>query len=74
MDAPMKYAFVIEQCGQRYRAYVPDLPGCMATGDSPDEAEQGLSLAIRYHLADLKRSGHAVPPPTSRVNYVRASV
>ena len=66
----MKYAVVIERSGARFRAHVPDLPGCMATGSTVEEAEQALHLAIRFHVADLKRGGLAVPPPTSRVNYV----
>lgn len=68
----MKYAYVIERAGNRYRAYVPDLPGCIASGDSLEEAERALRIAIRYHVEELRSGGQSVPPPTSSVNYVGA--
>jgi predicted RNase H-like HicB family nuclease len=69
----MKYAIVIEQRGQRFRAYVPDLPGCTATGASVDEVEASIRLAIQYHILDLRGDGAAVPLPMSRVDYVAIS-
>jgi predicted RNase H-like HicB family nuclease len=69
----MKYAIVIEQRGQRYRAYVPDLPGCTATGATVDEVEASIRLAIQYHILDLRGDGAAVPMPMSRVEYVAVS-
>jgi len=70
---PMRYAIVIEQRGTRFRAYVPDLPGCTASGTSLDEVEASIRLAIQYHILDLKGDGAMVPVPVSRVNYVAVS-
>ena len=69
----MKYAIVIEQRGTRFRAYVPDLPGCTARGASLEEVESSIRLAIQYHILGLKDDGAAVPVPLSRVNYVAVS-
>lgn len=69
----MKYAIVIEQRGTRFRAYVPDLPGCTATGASLEEVEVSIRLAIQYHIIDLKGDGATVPVPVSSVNYVAVS-
>ena len=69
----MKYAIVIEQRGLRFRAYVPDLPGCTASGTTIDEVEASIRLAIQYHILDLRGDGAAVPQPLSRVNYVAVS-
>ncbi|MBA3476887.1 MAG: type II toxin-antitoxin system HicB family antitoxin [Lautropia sp.] len=66
----MKYAIVIEQRGNRYRAYVPDLPGCTATGTSQEEVDVSIRLAIQYHILGLKGDGATVPLPVSKVNYV----
>ena len=69
----MKYAIVIEQRDTRFKAYVPDLPGCTASGTSLEEVETSIRLAIQYHILDLKDDGAAVPMPVSRVNYVAIS-
>ncbi len=69
----MKYAIVIEQRSNRFRAYVPDLPGCTATGASMEEVEVSIRLAIQYHILGLKGDGATVPLPVSRVNYVAIS-
>lgn len=69
----MKYAIVIEQRGTRFKAYVPDLPGCIGSGTSLEEVETSIRLAIQYHILDLKDDGAAVPMPVSRVNYVAVS-
>ena len=69
----MKYAIVIEQQANPYRAYVPDLPGCTASGSTAEEAEMSIRLAIQYHISDLKGDGAKIPMPLSRVNYVAVS-
>jgi predicted RNase H-like HicB family nuclease len=66
----MRYAIVIEQAAGNFSAYVPDLPGCVATGGTPQEAEQQLREAIAFHLEGLREDGVAIPPPASRVEYV----
>lgn len=69
----MRYAIVIEKAETNYSAYVPDLPGCIATGESPEEAEQEIREAIRFHLSGLREDGLAIPPPSSRVEYVEVA-
>jgi predicted RNase H-like HicB family nuclease len=66
----MRYAIVIEKAEGNYSAYVPDLPGCVATGSTYAEAEQQLREAIVFHLDGLREDGEQVPPPSSQVEYV----
>ena len=66
----MRYAVVIEKAEANYAAYVPDLPGCVATGATVEEVEQGIREAIALHLAGLREDGQAIPPPSSAVEYV----
>jgi predicted RNase H-like HicB family nuclease len=69
----MKYAVVIEKAENNYSAYVPDLPGCVATGKTEEEAEQQIREAIEFHLRGMREDGVPIPEPTSRVNYVEAA-
>ncbi len=66
----MRYAIVIEKAEGNYSAYVPDLPGCVATGATIPEVEAEIRDAIRFHVDGLKADGSAVPPPTSIAEYV----
>jgi len=66
----MRYAIVIEKPGRNYSAYVPDLPGCIATGDTMEEVERETREAIRFHIDGLLEDGLAVPAPVSVVEYV----
>jgi predicted RNase H-like HicB family nuclease len=66
----MRYAIVIEQAEGNYSAYVPDLPGCVATGASLDEVEREIREAIAFHVEGLRADGLPVPAPTSKVEYV----
>jgi predicted RNase H-like HicB family nuclease len=61
----MRYAVVIEKAPSNYAAYVPDLPGCTATGASVQETESLIREAIEFHLEGLKADGLPIPPPTS---------
>ena len=69
----MRYAVVIEQADNNYSAYVPDLPGCVATGKSVAETEQAIREAIEFHIEGLREDGAAVPKPTSHVDYVEVA-
>jgi predicted RNase H-like HicB family nuclease len=69
----MRYAIVIEQVGNSYSAYVPDLPGCIATGATKAEVEALIHDAIELHLAGLREDGDAVPPPSSQVEYIEVA-
>ena len=66
----MRYAIVIEKAASNYSAYVPDLPGCVATGATVAEAEQQLREAIEFHIEGLREDGLPVPMPQSQVEYV----
>jgi predicted RNase H-like HicB family nuclease len=68
----MRYAVVIEKAGDNYSAYVPDLPGCVATGATVAEVEADIRAAIRFHIDGLAADGLAVPAPTSLAEYVEA--
>ena len=68
----MRYAIVIEKAESNYSAYVPDLPGCIATGDTVATVEREIREAIRFHIDGLKEDGLPVPAPTSSVEYVEA--
>jgi predicted RNase H-like HicB family nuclease len=66
----MKYAIVIERAESNYSAYVPDLPGCVATGATIEEVEKQIREAIEFHLDGMREDGEPIPPPSSRVEYV----
>jgi len=68
----MRYAIVIEKAEGNYSAYVPDLPGCVATGETVASVETEIRAAIRFHIAGLKQDGLPVPKPTSIADYVEA--
>ena len=66
----MRYAVVIEKAQQNYSAYVPDLPGCIATGATVAEAQQAIREAIELHLSGMRDDGISFPPPSSQVDYI----
>ncbi|MDH5246390.1 MAG: type II toxin-antitoxin system HicB family antitoxin [Betaproteobacteria bacterium] len=66
----MRYAIVIENAGPNYSAYVPDLPGCIATGATIEEVEHEIRAAIEFHLEGMREDGTPIPPPSSSVQYV----
>ena len=66
----MRYAVVIEKAESNYSAYVPDLPGCVATGETVAAVEAEIREAIRFHIEGLHADGIAVPQPTSIAEYV----
>jgi predicted RNase H-like HicB family nuclease len=68
----MRYAVVIEKTEGNYSAYVPDLPGCVATGDTVAAVEEEIRGAIRFHIDGLRADGVAIPEPTSIAEYVDA--
>jgi predicted RNase H-like HicB family nuclease len=64
-----RYAIVIEKATANYAGYVPDLPGCVATGTTVAETESLLREAIDLHLAGMREDGLAIPEPVSVVEY-----
>lgn len=69
----MRYAIVIEDAGENYSAYVPDLPGCVATGLTLEETEQAIREAIEFHLEGLRADNLPIPDASSRVDYVEVA-
>ena len=69
----MRYAIVIEKGKGNYSAYVPDLPGCVAVGDTVEETEREMQEAIEFHIEGLRADGLPVPEPTSRAAYVEVA-
>lgn len=65
------YAVVIEPATTGFSAYVPDLPGCVATAASRDAVLAEIRAAIQFHLEGLARDGQAVPASSSSVEMVR---
>lgn len=61
----MKYTVIYEKGDSTWGAYVPDLPGVMAAGDSREEVESLIRDAVEFHIEGLKEEGLAVPPPVS---------
>jgi predicted RNase H-like HicB family nuclease len=66
----MRYAIVIEKAEANYSAYVPDLPGCVATGSTIEEVEAQMREAIEFHLEGLREDGAPIPQPSSQVEYI----
>ena len=69
----MRYAIVIETAENNFSAYVPDLPGCVATGNSIEDAERSIREAIEFHLDGLREDKLPIPPASSRVDYVEVA-
>jgi len=69
----MRYAVVVEKTENNYSAYVPDLPGCVATGQTVEETEKEIREAIEFHIAGLREDGLAVPQPSSIVEYLEVA-
>jgi predicted RNase H-like HicB family nuclease len=68
----MRYAVVIEKAGENFSAYVPDLPGCVATGVTIKDTAREISGAIRFHLDGLREDGSPIPEPSAVCEYVEA--
>jgi predicted RNase H-like HicB family nuclease len=67
-----RYAVIYEKGEESWGAYVPDLPGCYAAGETRDEAEALIRQAIPLHIEGMREAGEPVPEPTSSVGYVAA--
>jgi predicted RNase H-like HicB family nuclease len=69
-QAMKKYLVVIEKAGDNFSAYVPDLPGCVTTGKSIEDAEAGIREAMSLYLDTLREDGKPVPEPTTKAKPV----
>lgn len=61
----MRYLVVVEEGATSFGAYVPDLPGCVAAGETRDEVLDLIREAIEFHIEGLRQEGQPVPPPSS---------
>ena len=69
----MRFAVVIEKADSNYSAYVPDLPGCVATGATIKDAENEIRDAIKFHIKGMKEDGLPIPSPRSAVEYIEVA-
>ena len=69
----MRYAIVIEVADGNFSAYVPDLPGCVAAGETVEETERLIREAIEFHLEGMRADNLPIPPASSRVDYVEVA-
>lgn len=65
-----RFAVVIEHAGSNFSAYVPDLPGCVATGPTQEATKKAIAEAIAMHIAGLREDGLPIPEALSRIEYV----
>ena len=70
----MRYLVVIERGETSFGAYVPDLPGCVAVGETADEVRRLIAEAIEFHLEGLRADGEAIPEPASQGDYLDVAV
>jgi predicted RNase H-like HicB family nuclease len=66
----MQYVVIFEKGENSYGAYVPDLPGCVAIGETMDEVRSLIAEAIKFHIEGLREYGSPVPPPSSKVEFI----
>ena len=74
MDFGMQFAVVIENAGSNYSAYVPDLPGCVAAGDTLQDVKDSIREAIAAHIAGLREDGLPIPDPSTYVTDIDVKV
>lgn len=66
----MRYAVIVEEGENSFGAYVPDLPGCIAAGETREEVLKLIQEAIEFHVEGLREDGQPVPEPSSSIEYV----
>ena len=60
----MPFRVIFEKCENNYSAYVPDLPGCIAVGNTLEEVRESIAEAIEFHIEALREAGYTVPAPS----------
>jgi predicted RNase H-like HicB family nuclease len=68
----MKYAVIYEKTHTGYSSYAPDLPGCIAAGDTLAETQKLMEGAVELHLAGMREDGETIPEPTTAAEYIDA--
>jgi predicted RNase H-like HicB family nuclease len=66
----MKYAVIVEEGKESFGAYVPDLPGCVAAGETKEEVLELIQEAIEFHIEGMREDGQPIPEPSSSIEYV----
>lgn len=66
----MRYLIVLEKGPTSFGAYAPDLPGCVAVGETPEETLELMRQAIALHLRGMREDGQTIPPPAATADYV----
>lgn len=66
----MRYVVIVEEGENSFGAYVPDLPGCVAVGETREEMLQLIQEAIEFHIEGLREDGQPIPEPFSSIEYV----
>lgn len=69
----MRYMVIVEKGESSYGAFVPDLPGCIAVGETEQEVIVLIQEAIQFHLEDLQSEGRPIPPATSKSMFVEVA-
>lgn len=69
-----RYLIIIEKGEQNYSAYSPDLPGCVATGDTDEEVQSNMREAIKMHIKGMIEDREPIPVPQTTVQYVDISI
>ena len=69
----MKYLIILEKTSTGFSAYSPDLPGCVSTGDTPEETEANMREAMESHIEVMREDGLPIPVPQTRVSYVEVA-
>jgi predicted RNase H-like HicB family nuclease len=66
----IRYAVIVEEGENSFGAYVPDLPGCAAVGETREEVMQLIQEAIEFHIEGMRENGQPIPEPSSSIEYV----
>lgn len=66
----MRYLVIIERAETNFAAYSPDLPGCVATGETAEEVEQNMKEAVEFHLEGIRLHGDSIPEPNTLAVYI----
>lgn len=69
-----KYVIIVEKAGKNYSAHAPDLPGCIATGKTVEDATNQMKEAIEFHLEGMKKEGLSIPKPVAVAKAVDVAV
>ena len=69
----MRYAILMDKTATGFSAHVPDLPGCVAAGETQEETMRLIRDAIEFHIEEMRQNGETVPEPTSSCEYVEVS-